>query len=438
MKRTSLKLASMTAAALCFTGVASAEWSKTYVVEWYEPANYFGADEGGGIIDPGTDCPTGINPEPDWIEVLVKAGYTEQEARWLRDPTHPYRLPSQGQNQMAFRGEGRANIYTQPWLTPDPGLVPVAGTIGMGFDLDGDASNGFTSPDGETTGIDNEFYRSMGCWQTLRGPHRLSGSALSKNDEMREGRWTVAIVVSGEGDDPMNDEKVKVGFYDSTDSLVKDGNGEIAHNYTFRISPDKRFEAIIDARTVNGVIETVEPSEEVWLRDPSYTRELQLLQAQLRMEMKEDGTLTGMIGGYRPWYEFYRGWVDARGSVIESLTYVELPAVWYALRRHADYAADGPGGEKTHISYAMRIDAVPAYVMVPDASQVASTVMSYKDIAPEQYNKIGTFATLDWLTKRTVDGVVLDENGEILAGPDAEIVPPPSASLKPATVGGAQ
>jgi len=33
--------------------------------------------------------------------------------------------------------------------------------------------------------------------------------------------------------------------------------------------------------------------------------------------------------------------VGARGPVIESLTWVELPAVYYALRRHADYSPTG-------------------------------------------------------------------------------------------------
>ena len=38
----------------------SAKWTKTYVVEWNEPAMYYGAKT--GVIDPGTDCPNGTNP----------------------------------------------------------------------------------------------------------------------------------------------------------------------------------------------------------------------------------------------------------------------------------------------------------------------------------------------------------------------------------------
>ena len=160
------------------------QWTKTYVVEWNEPAMYYGAKT--GVIDPGTDCPKGTNPEIDWIQVLVDAGYTLEEAKWLRNPANPTRSPVHGQNQMAFRGKDRANVYVNPTSTPDPGLVGVSGTIGEGINLDGDEKTGFTSPTGEK-GIDNNFYKTLGCWKTYRGPRRLSSGALQFNDSMRNG-----------------------------------------------------------------------------------------------------------------------------------------------------------------------------------------------------------------------------------------------------------
>jgi hypothetical protein len=47
------------------------------------------------------------------------------------------------------------------------------------------------------------------------------------------------------------------------------------------------------------------------LRDPGYTRDLELLRARVDLEMKTDGSLTGYIGGYRPWEAVYKGWVNA-------------------------------------------------------------------------------------------------------------------------------
>ena len=395
-----------------------AKWTKTYVIEWNEPAMYYGAKT--GVIDPGTDCPAGTNPEIDWVKVLVDAGYTLEEAKWLRNPANPTRSPVHGQNQMAFRGKDRANVYVNPTSIPDPGLVGVSGTIAEGVNLDDDVETGFISPTGEK-GIDNNFYKALGCWKTYRGPRRLSSGALQFNDAMRNGSWTTVIVVAGEGSDPMNDDHVKVGFYVSNDKMVKDGNGNIARDYTFRIAPHAKYEGVLPARTSNGVITSTAPAD-VMLRDPGYNRDLELLRARVELEMKPDGSLTGYLGGYRPWEAVYKGWVNARGPVIEVLTWVQLPAVYYALRRNADYSPTGPGGEKTHISFALRIDALPAFVMTPDASKEVASVDSYKAIAPKETTKT---AALPFLI---IDGIVADKNGKIQAGPNAVILPPSTSS----------
>jgi len=400
------------AVAAAFPGSASAEWTRTYVVEWNEPAMYYGAKT--GVTDPGTDCPQGTNPEIDWIKVMVDAGYTAEEARWLRDPANPTRSPVHGQNQMAFRGKERANVYVNPTSTPDPGLVGVSGSIGEGLNLDGDVRTGFTSPAGEP-GIDNTFYQTLGCWKTYRGPPRLSSGALQFNDSMRNGAWTTVIVVSGRGADSMNDAAVNVGFYMSADKMVKDGNGGIASDYTFRIKPHAKYEAIFAARTVDGAVFSTAPAD-VMLRDPAYTQDLELLQARVNLKMLPDGSLKGYVGGYRPWQPVYKGWVNARGPVIESLTWVQLPSVYYALRRNADYSPTGPGGEKTHISYALRVDALPAFVITPDASQEVASVESYKGLAqPESARAAGLYAI--------VDGIVQDRNAKVQAGPNAVILP---------------
>jgi hypothetical protein len=399
----------------------SAKWTRTYVIEWNEPAMYYGAKT--GVIDPGTDCPAGTNPEIDWVKVLVDAGYTLEEAKWLRNPANPTRSPVHGQNQMAFRGKDRANVYVNPTSTPDPGLVGVSGALAEGLNLDENEETGFISPTGEK-GIDNNFYKALGCWKTYRGPHRLSSGALQFNDGMRNGGWTTVIVVAGEGHDPMNDDHVEVGFYVSNDKMVKDGNGNIARDYSFRIAPNARYEGILPARTSNGVILSTAPAD-VMLRDPSYNQTLELLRARVKLEMKLDGSLTGCLGGYRPWEAVYKGWVNARGPVIEVLTWVQLPAVYYALRRSADYSPTGPGGEKTHISFALRIDAVPAFVMTPDASKEVASVESYKTIAPKE-----SPTTAYAFPFRIIDGIVTDKDGKTAAGPNAVILPPSASSTK--------
>ncbi len=409
-------------------GVAAAAWTRTWAVEWYEPAMYYGAQE--GVIDPGTDCPKGSNPEVDWVAELVKAGYTPEEARWLRDPANPTRSAVHGQNQMAFRGKDRANVYIHPESTPDQGLVGVTGGIAEGIDLDGDPKTGFTSPTGER-GIDNAFYRTLGCWKTYRGPPRKSSGALTFNDSMREGGWTVLVVAHGAGDDPMNDPNVTVGLYMSPDKLVKDGNGEVAPDYTYRIQPHARYEAVFEARSVNGRIQT-KTLPEVLMRDPSYARELQLLQAKADFRMLPDGKLTGYLGGYRPWEAVYKGWVGARGPVIESLTWVRLPDVWYALKRGADYSPTGPDGPKTHISFAMRVDAVPAYIASPEGKSLVASVASYKAMAPK-----AAAGPLPAGPIRVVDGIVVGRGQAAVSQTAEQLRPPaPAGPAKTAQAGG--
>jgi hypothetical protein len=175
----------------------------------------------------------------------------------------------------------------------------------------------------------------------------------------------------------MNDPNVSVGFYMSGDKLVKDGNGEVARDYTFTIKPSK-LEGMMTARSKNGVIESKEATPEFWIRDPGNTRDLQLLRARLQLQMKSDGTLAGYIGGYRPWMPVYTALVNARGPVVEILGWIEIPSIYYALKRNADYSPSGRKGEKTHISYAMRVNAIPAYVMTPDATTEVAAIASYK------------------------------------------------------------
>lgn len=375
-----IKFAALAAGAITLTPqLAHADWTRTYVIEWMEQASYYGAKT--GIIDPGTDCPKGTNPEPNWVQMLVNAGYTREQAEWIRNPANPERSAVSGNPKMAFRGKNFASVYKDPESYPDPGVYEVEGKIGEGINLDGNAKTGFTSLTGEK-GIDNEFYHALGCWKTFRGPPRLSSGAQTVNDPMREGSWTMLIVVHGEGKDPMNDNKVTVGLYQSGDPMVKSGDGKVVTDYTFTIQPNQKYEGVFTAKVKNGRITSTQPID-MMMRDPSpgaVRSGLEILRAQVDFTMNKDGSLKGYIGGYRPWAPVYFGW-SSFGQVNEVLTWIDLPASWYAMKRHADYSPAGKGGEKTHISFALRVDALPAYVSTPDGSALVASVRSYKQEA---------------------------------------------------------
>jgi hypothetical protein len=83
--------------------------------------------------------------------------------------------------------------------------------------------------------------------------------------------------------------------------------------------------------------------------------------ARIRMKIRPDGTLEGVLGGYQAWYPLYWshakvGYIDERGFGVDS------PALYYALRRNADADPDPRTGQNAAISAAYMIEAVPALI----------------------------------------------------------------------------
>jgi hypothetical protein len=367
-RRSSWTLGAM---ALAAAASAHADWHRGYVIEWFEPAFYYGAQEGDSAR--GTDCPAGTNPEMDWRKELKTSYRTDADVDQIMNPEKPLR-PEVG----GIRGPNQENVYEKPWSVPDPGLTPVSGKIAYGFNLDGNLKTGFVSPEGEK-GIDNEYYRAVGCWMAWRGPPRASHHAKYVMDGMRDGAFTEVVIISGRGSDPRNDADVSIAFFNSRDKMVKDANGAIARDYTFRINPDPRYQSMVKARTRNGVLESTAPSEVV-MHDaetaPFFPLKLQLLKARLRFEEKDDGRMEGLIGGYRNIDDYYTGWA-AGGAIHELTTHINLPGLWYALRRFADAMPDPLTKENKYISTAYHYWLTPAYVITPDADSEATVAMIY-------------------------------------------------------------
>ncbi|MGE0409836.1 MAG: hypothetical protein AB7P23_11325 [Amphiplicatus sp.] len=403
-------------------GAALAEWTKSYVVTWNEPAFYYGSK--GGPADPGTDCPAGAQPDLDWFEIMGRGGYSPEQVRWLLDPDNKEISGERRMNQLAFRGKDRANVYGDPTSTPDPGLIPVTGKIAEGINLDGDATTGFISPTGDK-GVDNQFYRAIGCLKFYRAPPGQAGTTATGNENARAGTWTLVIVISGKGDDPMNDDDVDLGVYMSSDRVITAGAGAVAARYTFRIRPHAQYEATFKGKVVDGRV-TTEATPRVFIRDANFGYGLELLQARADFTMQSDGSLKGYLGGYQPWGAVYDGLLSHRGWVMERSLGIEMPALWYALRRNADYSPTGSGGEKTHISSALRIDAVAAYVTGPDGKALVSSVKSYKAQAPKDEPLIQQ-PKRSW---RIVEGLRVGDGEEKAVPLTEEQLQPSSAWLK--------
>ena len=346
-------------------GAASAEpWRRGYVIEWIEQAAHFGGK--GLLTEPGTDCPKGTEPEMDLTKSLVTPYRTPEQVKTVLD-LEITEKPENLFQAMTKRGLNGENIYKELKAAPDPGMFEMEGKIAEGFDLDGDKRTGFTSPAG-AKGIDNNFYTAWGCWEAFRGPPRLSAGALYHNDEMLNGKFTVLFLLSG-NKSPQNDDDVTFGIYTSKDKLVKDAKGGVASDYSFRIANDKAYTSILKAKITKGVLELTEP-QDIRTREASFLASLTLYDGHARFNLKPDGTIEGMLGGYKPIQEAITTWTIA-GPNVELVTHVNLSAAYYAIERHADARPDPKTGQNTAISTAVRFWGVPAFMVNTEGSALA-------------------------------------------------------------------
>ena len=144
--------------------------------------------------------------------------------------------------------------YINPFTAPDPGMQAVAGKIAEGFNLDGNAkTGGFTSPSGEK-GIDNAFYRALGCIGSYRGMPYSAAMSVRSNDKMLEGMYTMVIRLSG-NKSPMNDDAATLEIGYSPDHVNKQTDGRASTSYSFRIVKDGQYSKL-KAVIKDGVLET--------------------------------------------------------------------------------------------------------------------------------------------------------------------------------------
>jgi len=360
-------------------------WTKSFLVEWAELAHYYGGSEAGGEDAPGTDCPRGTNPEMDWQKVLTTPYRSAKEVETIRSPEYRNTAQQVFYRHLAFRGPNKENVYENPTAVNETPLLQVEGKLAEGFNLDGDAATGFTGVDG-TMGVDNAFYKATGCIIAYRGKARKSYSQQTANESMRMGSWSTVVVMSGSGD-PMNDDDVTIGIYNSKDRMVKDAGGLIAADYTFRIDPDPEYQTVFKATIKDGVVEAQKP---IFLRTHDITlndriNQMKLYRTRIRWELKPDGTMTGLVGGYREWFTVWRDIAGGyrpngdptRGGPRENLGRFSIPTWYVALRDAADGLPDPKTGKNLGISVAYRFHMLPAFVVAPGADQSVEVARIY-------------------------------------------------------------
>jgi hypothetical protein len=276
--------------------------------------------------------------------------------------------------RILYRGPQDTDVCTHPETAPDPGFRTVQGTTAYGFDLDGSEGTtpplpscrhqNFSGPRGER-GIDNQLYRALGC---IKGRRQGSPVYEGVNDDMRQGNFTILIELTGV-DDLRNDSKVQVAFYSGQDPMVNNVEGISLSNASLRAHRDRHYHAHARGRIVDGIL-TTEPVE-ILLTSANGSAPYHLRDSRFRGELRSDGTIKGLLGGYEDVDKVY--WENSHQTdVAETSTLgpMTCPGLYYALRRLADgFPARLDGGECGWISSAYEVEALPAFVIHPSEAR---------------------------------------------------------------------
>jgi hypothetical protein len=141
---------------------------------------------------------------------------------------------------------------------------------------------------------------------------------------------------------------------------------------TYQLDPNARSHNVFKAKMKGGVVESVDQVDFYVVYDPYLITEFDLMKSKLRLKLNADGTLRGVIGGYIPWRTMYYA-VASQGHIKEYATSIDAPALYYALKKNADFDPDPATKQNRRISTAYTIEAVRAFVAPTDAKTADAT-----------------------------------------------------------------
>lgn len=307
----------------------------------------------------------------------------EAEAARLRLPENAKEWDAKWQ-ATAFLPNG-ANICTHPDMFDRPMQRTVESANAWGLDLDGgDKSDTcdhqeFKTPTGQG-GIDNQEYRAMGCTLEWRGVDGVAADQQVGTKQFHNsGEWTQVILIKGV-DSLQNDPDVQVVYANTPDRPAIDTKGKWLPGASFAIEEKPpRERNVLRGRIVNGVL-TTDPTNiklaGTWgqggARDLRGIRgRFDYRKARLRLEFQPDGTLTGLMGGYRPYFDtILSGSLGGAGTAL--VAGHDCGAQLKTLKTLADGLKDPKTGECKGISSAQRIRAIPAFVTDLPATRTAA------------------------------------------------------------------
>lgn len=368
MRNTGDYMRNHTFGAALLAGITASLWSgfaqgdtKSFVVSWFFRASY--SQDG--------DCPDGLNPniEQNFRRILAELGKSQDEIEKLVRG-----IPNTLYTNLGSRGriDGKpVSPYLYLTSVADPHIKTLKGKTGYGFDLDGkDGPEDFVDPETHQAGVDNQLYRVMGCFVPERAfPPDRPGYPAAMWDMTRDAMPAWLVEVSGLESGKRSGD-VTVGIYRATSPITRDTVGQPTFDMTYRIADEPRSTNVVHGHLENGVV-TTDRFEFKMLGDTFFQPNIQFRDARLRLTLNEDGTARGIVGGYQDIAPLYASYALG-GLFNEAVVSLDVPGIWYELKRRADAYPDPKTGENSAISAAYMVEAVPAFIVHPSADRTAS------------------------------------------------------------------
>jgi hypothetical protein len=301
------------------------------------------------------------------MRILQSRGYSKEQAFKIvaNDDV------DENGERINFRDRGTmnghpANVQNFPLSYPDPQVETVQGRYAYGFNLDGKVEgNSFEDPETGEKGVDNQMWRVLGCFSN----YMVRRPVIPYNESIV---WDTAMdsmpawLVSISGDDLSKDGEVTVTFDRALNVLMRDAKGAVLPGSSYTVDQDPRSHSVFKGHIKNGQI-TVDPANFFMQGESQFYAVLRLTNAKVRLTLHPNGTVSGVLGGYQPWLDYYY-YLAIRG---ENDGLVDLPGAYYAMRRLADADPDPATGENRAISAAYYIEAAPVFHTTVDG-KVAS------------------------------------------------------------------
>lgn len=328
--------------------------------------------------DLATTCPNGMSLNFQEIYANTSEGKRRDDET---DKAYIDRLRNAAKT-LSTTETGLNSCMNPEATAPEPNFHTVTGstTPVFGINLDGQHSaEDFPGVDGDA-GIDNQWYRTVGCSRSFQP----NGMSVTFNIAMLTGSWGILIELQGV-DDLSNDDQVQVSIYANGDPIRLSPGREPLAYASYTPTADQHFKTTVSGRIEDGVL-TSEPADvRLYNEVNSMLLERFLRDAQLQLKLADDGSASGYLAGYAPVesvYDMqfgYRSGHKADGSLAplklrsgsaNGAAFVlghTCHGVYHALYANADGHPDPQTGRFTSVSMQYRIDTLPAFIVSADS-----------------------------------------------------------------------